>query len=1201
MPHEPHRSAGRSALAAGSLLGIAAAVSFALLRTTTAPPPPRQESSPPPETEADAPVQASAPLRPPASVPLTVPESSSLVREYAVALATEGRFGEAAQVLSAVLARRDAEAADHVRLGLVFFGRWLEERGINQPQEVGDGHARAAIEHCRAGLALDEAQASGHYVLGVLAVSYALELEPAAAIAPLRRACELAPGDVGAAYHLAFALDQEGERAAAIDGYRRLHALGREFTGVDHGPALYRLAQLLVRSPSTREEGGALLAEHRRLPEPVSKEQDEKDQAYGSLGKLRAPAASSDDPTDVEPARVTFLEPLVLTHDRWGDLTAFELADLDGDGRDDLCWLDEAGLATLPVRFPRPIAAGEAIPSVPDLAPRRIASGRFDGLIAAEVEHDPDGRASLVTWGPAGVQLWSNDPGGFVAESTRLPGSAASLVARAVVPVDFDHDGNLDLLVLAGDEALHLWRNRGAPRRDNDARKSGPVAWEDVTATTGFSAWRADWAVTEDFDVDHDVDLLIGGEELPTRLLSNLRRGRFEAIDAARSGLPDRQLAAPLVGDLDHDGRVDLLAFGAAPRFLKGDGALRFEDAEPPPGVARGCSCDAVFVDADLDGRPEWREADRAVDVDLDGDVDLFDLVEGQVEVRRGEVEGAPRRALLRLTGRRDNSFATGAVVEVRSGARYQRRYVRHPLQLFCFAGANPPIVRITWPDGVTQHPLQERKREDLEPLDEEMVESGAFEFVSDSEILLDLAQDHRLRVRQKKGPPGSCPFLWFWNGRDFEFLTDALGATPLGLPIDERRFVAPDHDELLRLPPDRFVPVDGEWRLQLTEELREVTYLDRAELWVVDHPAEVRIEPEERFCFPPFPPTTLHALRGEQPVRARDQDGRDWSGEVGARDDVPAVPFTPLPPQFRGLATRHALELALPEAARDAARIRLVMTGWLEWGDASVNLAIARTESLEFLPPQLSVPDGRGGWRDTGPPVGFPAGKTKTMVLDVTALLDRADLRLRVTSTLELYWDRIAVALDDEPEGSAAAPEAALAITKLDAKSARLWERGFSRPLPRRPFEPERYDWRRLEPVARFDQHAGHYTRHGDVAPLLDRVDDRFVILGSGDALDLRFDATSQAPPAPGRARTCLLFLDGYAKDGDLNTVSSQSVEPLPFHAMSGYPYRSEEEFPHDPLHARWRAEWNTRPGRRLLPDLAEVGNGAPPGSRRP
>jgi hypothetical protein len=319
--------------------------------------------------------------------------------------------------------------------------------------------------------------------------------------------------------------------------------------------------------------------------------------------------------------------------------------------------------------------------------------------------------------------------------------------------------------------------------------------------------------------------------------------------------------------------------------------------------------------------------------------------------------------------------------------------------------------------------------------------------------------------------------------------------------------------------------------------------------------------------------------------VGARDQAGRDWSVELAARDDVPAIPFTRRNERTRGLATLHSLEFALPAAARDAARIRLVMTGWLQWGDASVNLAIARSGNLEFLPPLLAVPDGAGGWRDCGPPVGFPAGKTKTMVLDVTALVDRADLRLKMTSTLELYWDQIAVQLDATPE----AGEPPLTVTKLEPKSARLWHRGFSKPLPRKSWQAERYDWEQLEPIARWDQHHGMLTRYGDVLPLLGEVDDEYVLFSSGDAVELRFDATTAPPLAAGMARTCLLFLDGWAKDGDASTVTSQTVAPLPFHTMSGYPYRADESFPADAAHEAWQHEWNTRPGRRLLPALHE------------
>ena len=135
----------------------------------------------------------------------------------------------------------------------------------------------------------------------------------------------------------------------------------------------------------------------------------------------------------------------------------------------------------------------------------------------------------------------------------------------------------------------------------------------------------------------------------------------------------------------------------------------------------------------------------------------------------------------------------------------------------------------------------------------------------------------------------------------------------------------------------------------------------------------------------------------------------------------------------------------------------------------------------------------------------------------------------------------------------------------------------------------PEGFEFEEREPWPRWDQHPGMLTRYGDVRPLLDEIDDRFAIFAAGDAIDLRFDA--RTTPVE-RGRTYLLFLDGWAKDGDHNTAWAETVEPLPFHGMSGYPYRDDESYPDDERHRRYRAEWNTRPGVRLRSDLAE---GAP------
>jgi hypothetical protein len=397
---------------------------------------------------------------------------------------------------------------------------------------------------------------------------------------------------------------------------------------------------------------------------------------------------------------------------------------------------------------------------------------------------------------------------------------------------------------------------------------------------------------------------------------------------------------------------------------------------------------------------------------------------------------------------------------------------------------------------------------------------------------------------------------------------------------------VPPDHDEYVLVKGEQMKPHDGVLEMQITEELREVTYLDHAKVLVLDHPSGTEVFPNELFTFPPFPEAHVHTVKNAlSPTHAIGSDGKDWTAQVASIDDHHATPFTPQPPQFAGLTQPWFLELTFDkDAVARAKKLRLFMTGWFFWSDASANMASARNPDTPFIPPIFQVPDGKGGWRDAGPPVGFPAGKTKTMVVDVTSILDKGDPRIRISTTLRLYWDALRLAVDDD--------DAPVTTHELACDSAKLWRRGFSAPLDPKVAPgmstandlPERFDWNVIAKMPRWDQHPGKYTRYGECAELLHDVDDRFVILGAGDALTLKFDAHDLAPPAAGMRRDYFVYLDGWAKDRDPNTVDALEVEPLPFHAMSGYPYKPSEHFPDDPAHEKWRKEWNTRDAREWI-----------------
>jgi hypothetical protein len=177
------------------------------------------------------------------------------------------------------------------------------------------------------------------------------------------------------------------------------------------------------------------------------------------------------------------------------------------------------------------------------------------------------------------------------------------------------------------------------------------------------------------------------------------------------------------------------------------------------------------------------------------------------------------------------------------------------------------------------------------------------------------------------------------------------------------------------------------------------------------------------------------------------------------------------------------------------------------------------------------------------------------------------------------VYWDEIFL--------SEGASQAEVRQREVPLLSAALDFRGFSRTRIRSGTKTARYILLRqcfFGLVLESDAGAVHALwRRARAAARGGRP---AVILGSGDEIRLRFSAALPPPPA-GWTRDFLLKVDGWAKDRDPNTAFSTSVEPLPFHAMSRYPYPAGEHFPDDAEHRRYRREYNTRPALRLIRPL--------------
>jgi hypothetical protein len=337
-----------------------------------------------------------------------------------------------------------------------------------------------------------------------------------------------------------------------------------------------------------------------------------------------------------------------------------------------------------------------------------------------------------------------------------------------------------------------------------------------------------------------------------------------------------------------------------------------------------------------------------------------------------------------------------------------------------------------------------------------------------------------------------------------------------------------------------------------------------------VDHPAGTEIVSSERMAPPPFPPKRLFTVSHPLVPRASDERGRDRTEEIAREDGVRLGGFAPT--RYQGIVAPHELVLELPQA-RGAGRVMLYLTGWVFYADTSINVSLSQGGRPERpFGPVLEVPDGKAGWKTAIPAMGYPAGKTKTMALDLSDVLDRSDPRVRIRTNLEIYWDRIAYTVDE--------PEAPFRLTAAPLESARLFERGFSRQVRETPDGPHVFLHDEVDTAPRWADMAGFYTRLGDVRELLGLPDDRYVVMKGGDCVRLEFDAGRLPPLPPGWIRDYVLVLDGWEKDADKNTVAGQTVLPLPFHGQEDSRYGARQAYPDDAVHRRFREEYLTRRG---------------------
>jgi Tfp pilus assembly protein PilF len=1008
--------------------------------------------------------------------------------------------------------------------------------------ERAESNCEGSIQAFEQVIKLDPASADAHYFLGSC---YLEKQDYPKAAEQYRAAIQLNPMHPSSEFGLARALQRSGNPTEA-----RVH-LAR-FEHITHeklGP---------VMAPTYGDEGAYSLAQEIKSASPPVGPMIPV--TFASVALPPAPSTPKANPDELG-----------------GGLC---LIDLDGHGKPDLLALGSGDNA---ITYYHHTADGFELGSAKKLG--LAITGRAVACAVGDFDSDthPDVAIALSDR----VVLYRNKGDNTFADVTEKSGITQLNNPAGLTFVDFDHDGDVDLLITgapgSGSGSNVLWRNNG---------NQTFTEWTTATALGGKGHTTS--AILSDLNNDRAVDIAVAGDDGVT-LFMNPREGNFAAaplypkdsnlpvavgvtvLDFNKDGWMDlavthagspgvtlwknldgksfTRVDLPTAGvkrawgvtpiDLDNDGWIDLAAIvetagGVEARVLRNKGDGTFEDVTGKVGLGKPL--------------PSTARSLVAFDADGDGDADLLvSTLDGPPLLLRNDGGNRNHSVVINLQGNADNKTAIGTKVEVFAGGLWQKWEVPGASgYLSQGAGSilaglgdwnQPVIVRLLWPTGV--------------PQDE-----------------LNIAAKGSADVKELDRRGSSCPVVFAWNGSKYEFITDTIGAAVIGHWVSPYAHNIPDPDEWIKVNGSQLKAKDGYLSLRLGEPMEEVNFVDQARLVAIDHPIGTAVYPNERFKNdPPFSETkTIFSAHSRPVAVAWDNSGKDVTATLTKADHEYVRDFTNLP--YAGFADTHSMVLDLGPTS-PGKPLRLLMHGFIEYFSAT-SLYSAWQAGLSPISPYIEAQLPDGSWKKIVDDMGFPAGLPRTIVADLTGKLPKGATRIRITTNLQIYWDQVLVSNEaDRPES--------VRQTELPLAAASLGFRGYPRQIDPQPTNGNTpgdltYNYEEASVTGPFVKQRGPYTHYGDVTSLLTSIDDRFVIFGSGEDIDLEFQASALPPLPSGWTRDYFFYANGYVKDMDYYEAMPFTVAAMPFHKMSGYPYKSSEHFPDDNAAIDYRLSWNDR-----------------------
>ncbi len=398
--------------------------------------------------------------------------------------------------------------------------------------------------------------------------------------------------------------------------------------------------------------------------------------------------------------------------------------------------------------------------------------------------------------------------------------------------------------------------------------------------------------------------------------------------------------------------------------------------------------------------------------------------------------------------------------------------------------------------------------------------------------------------------PTGSCPSLFVWNGTDYSYTAEVSdGAGWLGyldhFQTDGTMVFSYNYPtDYIKLDSSMLKAQNGFYNMKITEMGDEIFYIDSAKLVAVDHPANTNVfSTTSTFIYHLSNQGTIYTVNKNPslPVSAVNGSGQNVLPIISKVDGNYAT-------GTRWQWNNITLNLGDLSTAKE---IKLVVDAKIVWPTTSAG----GTNFMKYAdqpgqtpspPPFMEVKAANGSWIRVPDNRQFPLPDVtdQTFVVNLTGLFSTNNYELRINTYQDIHFDYIGVDTTSQQGTN---------IRDIYPTYANLQQE-----FPTN------------------SNSSGAFTRYGDALPLMQSADDKFVIGREGDSLALQFPVDNTPVPA-GMVRDYFLVANCWFKGNGLSYMPF-TVNPLPFQAMTSFPYPSNETYPYDVSHREYLQTFNTR-----------------------